>query len=291
MCLCQRPPSLDLGTINPVHSGVALPGPATHSEASSIKRHWSCPLASPVPSREPLEWPSYVDPAQGAPTTLVLGRDPASSAALVSMRPSRQARVKARFRRDSKRWRHELSSECGATRGGIPSDLLSGLADVPRRLVCDRLPAPAPDLRLLGGPPRRAREVSDFGKSAEVPHRYSDFEGLHRSLLQDCPNVRLPNLPPKGVDGSDAAVVASRKVELERMLRAMLTSQDVSGGVGRGTRWQQRGVCFRRCACDPLRSGSMCPGGDEALRLGPRTSSNALWTDATPRGPVRTTQR
>ncbi|CAE8729401.1 unnamed protein product [Polarella glacialis] len=34
-------------------------------------------------------------------------------------------------------------------------------------------------------------------------------------------------MPPKGVDGTDVAVVAARKVELEKVLRAMLSSPEV----------------------------------------------------------------
>jgi hypothetical protein len=61
-------------------------------------------------------------------------------------------------------------------------------------------------------------EVSDFGRGSEVPHRYGDFETLRGNLLQECPSLNLPPLPPKGVDGTDMAVVAMRKVELESFL-------------------------------------------------------------------------
>jgi hypothetical protein len=70
-------------------------------------------------------------------------------------------------------------------------------------------------------------EVVDFGKNLEVTHRYGDFEALHKSLLQECPGLNLPPLPPKGVDGTDMAVVAMRKVELEKFLRFLLSSPEV----------------------------------------------------------------
>lgn len=70
-------------------------------------------------------------------------------------------------------------------------------------------------------------EVSDFGIPHEVSHRYGDFETLYKSLLMECPGLTLPSLPPKGVDGTDAAVVATRKVELEKLLKAMLSNTEV----------------------------------------------------------------
>eukprot|EP00929_Paragymnodinium_shiwhaense_P112151 TRINITY_DN80405_c0_g1_i1.p1 TRINITY_DN80405_c0_g1~~TRINITY_DN80405_c0_g1_i1.p1 ORF type:complete len:1081 (+),score=294.43 TRINITY_DN80405_c0_g1_i1:86-3328(+) len=66
-------------------------------------------------------------------------------------------------------------------------------------------------------------EVSDFGRTFEVPHRYGDFEGLHKALLAECPGLNLPPLPPKGVDGTDMAVVSMRKVELEKILKFILS--------------------------------------------------------------------
>mmetsp|Transcript_112586 Transcript_112586/g.363578 ORF Transcript_112586/g.363578 Transcript_112586/m.363578 type:complete len:1127 (+) Transcript_112586:101-3481(+) len=70
-------------------------------------------------------------------------------------------------------------------------------------------------------------QVSDFGRTNEVSHRYGDFEALHRSLLTECPGVRLPPMPPKGVDGTDVAVIKSRKGELEKMLQSMLANPEV----------------------------------------------------------------
>eukprot|EP00421_Protoceratium_reticulatum_P059269 CAMPEP_0168506978 /NCGR_PEP_ID=MMETSP0228-20121227/77647_1 /TAXON_ID=133427 /ORGANISM="Protoceratium reticulatum, Strain CCCM 535 (=CCMP 1889)" /LENGTH=185 /DNA_ID=CAMNT_0008524077 /DNA_START=80 /DNA_END=634 /DNA_ORIENTATION=+ len=70
-------------------------------------------------------------------------------------------------------------------------------------------------------------EVADFGQAREVSHRYGDFEALHKSLLCEIPGLSLPPMPPKGVDGTDAAVVATRKVELEKMLKGMLSSPEV----------------------------------------------------------------
>jgi len=70
-------------------------------------------------------------------------------------------------------------------------------------------------------------QVTAFGVVSEVGHRYGDFETLHRSLLTDCPHLRLPPLPPKGVDGTDAAVIRSRTVELEKLMRTMLSMPEV----------------------------------------------------------------
>jgi len=70
-------------------------------------------------------------------------------------------------------------------------------------------------------------EVSDFGQATEVAHRFGDFDTLHKTLLTECPGINLPAMPPKGVDGTDAAVVASRQKELEKLLTAMLASPDV----------------------------------------------------------------
>jgi len=70
-------------------------------------------------------------------------------------------------------------------------------------------------------------EVNDFGRLSEVSHRYGDFEALHKELLTELPALNLPPLPPKGVDGTDMAVVAMRKVELEKLLHFMLQSPDV----------------------------------------------------------------
>ena len=41
------------------------------------------------------------------------------------------------------------------------------------------------------------------------------------------PGMQLPPLPPKGADGTDAAVIAGRKVELEKLLKGMLGNVDV----------------------------------------------------------------
>merc|ERR1719421_791911 len=68
-------------------------------------------------------------------------------------------------------------------------------------------------------------EVNDFGRVTEVAHRYSDFETLHRALAPEAPG--LPVMPPKGVDSTDQAVVASRKVELQKILAFMLQSPEV----------------------------------------------------------------
>lgn len=70
-------------------------------------------------------------------------------------------------------------------------------------------------------------EINDFGKVTEVAHRYSDFETLHKTLLMENPGLQLPPLPPKGADGTDAAVIAARKVELEQLLRGMLGNVEV----------------------------------------------------------------
>jgi len=70
-------------------------------------------------------------------------------------------------------------------------------------------------------------EVCDFGRTSEVAHRYGDFETLYKSIMVECPGVNLPNMPAKGVDGTDMAVVAKRKVDLEKILRAMLSSPEV----------------------------------------------------------------
>eukprot|EP00435_Cladocopium_sp_Y103_P018195 s1162_g4.t1 len=70
-------------------------------------------------------------------------------------------------------------------------------------------------------------EINDFGKVTEVAHRYSDFETLHKALLMENPQLQLPPLPPKGADGTDAAVIAARKVELEQLLRGMLGNVEV----------------------------------------------------------------
>lgn len=70
-------------------------------------------------------------------------------------------------------------------------------------------------------------EINDFGKVTEVAHRYSDFETLHKALLMENPGLQLPPLPPKGADGTDAAVIAARKVELEQLLRGMLGNVEV----------------------------------------------------------------
>ncbi|CAK9113337.1 Laminin subunit alpha-2 (Laminin M chain) (Laminin-12 subunit alpha) (Laminin-2 subunit alpha) (Laminin-4 subunit alpha) (Merosin heavy chain) [Durusdinium trenchii] len=70
-------------------------------------------------------------------------------------------------------------------------------------------------------------EINDFGKVTEVSHRYSDFETLHKALLVENPGLQLPPLPPKGADGTDAAVIAARKVELEKLLRGMLQNVEV----------------------------------------------------------------
>lgn len=70
-------------------------------------------------------------------------------------------------------------------------------------------------------------QVNEFGQTVEVSHRYGDFESLHRSLLTDCPGLRLPPMPPKGVDGTDVAVIKGRKVELEKLMQAMLGNAEV----------------------------------------------------------------
>ncbi|CAE8594226.1 unnamed protein product, partial [Polarella glacialis] len=70
-------------------------------------------------------------------------------------------------------------------------------------------------------------QINDFGRVKEVIHRYGDFETLHKTVLTECPGAGLPNMPPKGLDGTDVAVVAARKVELEKVLRAMLSSPEV----------------------------------------------------------------
>lgn len=70
-------------------------------------------------------------------------------------------------------------------------------------------------------------EVSDFGRTHETHHRYGDFEALHKSIAVECPRVRLPPMPPKGLDGTDAAVIRTRKVELETILLTMLRMPDV----------------------------------------------------------------
>lgn len=70
-------------------------------------------------------------------------------------------------------------------------------------------------------------DISDFGRNFEVSHRYGDFEALHKNMLTECPSLNLPPMPPKGVDGTDANVVAMRKVELEKQLRFMLSSAEV----------------------------------------------------------------
>ncbi|CAE8624768.1 unnamed protein product, partial [Polarella glacialis] len=70
-------------------------------------------------------------------------------------------------------------------------------------------------------------QINDFGRVKEVTHRYGDFETLHKTVLTECPGAGLPNMPPKGLDGTDVAVVAARKVELEKVLRAMLSSPEV----------------------------------------------------------------
>jgi hypothetical protein len=70
-------------------------------------------------------------------------------------------------------------------------------------------------------------EVSDFGRSFEVSHRYSEFEALYRSIETDCLGVSLPPMPPKGTDGTDMAVVAQRKVELQKILNFMLSNAEV----------------------------------------------------------------
>jgi len=70
-------------------------------------------------------------------------------------------------------------------------------------------------------------EINDFGKVCEVSHRYSDFEALYKALLLDLPGLQLPPMPPKGADGTDAAVIGSRKVELEKVLRAMIANAEV----------------------------------------------------------------
>merc|ERR1719390_194297 len=54
-------------------------------------------------------------------------------------------------------------------------------------------------------------QVSDFGQTREVSHRYGDFETLYKSVSMECLGVTLPAMPPKGVDGTDMAVVAMRK--------------------------------------------------------------------------------
>lgn len=69
-------------------------------------------------------------------------------------------------------------------------------------------------------------EVADFGRCFEVSHRYGDFEALHRGLLAESPGLNLPPLPPKGVMSTDAAVVATRKVELEKLMKWMLNNQE-----------------------------------------------------------------
>jgi len=70
-------------------------------------------------------------------------------------------------------------------------------------------------------------EINDFGKTTEVAHRYSDFETLHKALLTENPQLQLPPLPPKGADGTDSAVIAARKVDLEKLLRGMLENEQV----------------------------------------------------------------
>eukprot|EP00927_Polykrikos_kofoidii_P033979 TRINITY_DN28825_c0_g1_i1.p1 TRINITY_DN28825_c0_g1~~TRINITY_DN28825_c0_g1_i1.p1 ORF type:complete len:1053 (-),score=239.45 TRINITY_DN28825_c0_g1_i1:75-3233(-) len=70
-------------------------------------------------------------------------------------------------------------------------------------------------------------EVSDFGRNFEVSHRYGDFEALHKGIFAEAPGIMLPSMPPKGVDGTDMAVVAMRKVELEKIIRAMIACPEV----------------------------------------------------------------
>lgn len=70
-------------------------------------------------------------------------------------------------------------------------------------------------------------EVCDFGRTSEVAHRYGDFETLHRAVATECMGTTLPPMPPKGMDGTDMAVVAKRKVELEKLLRFMLQAPEV----------------------------------------------------------------
>ncbi|CAJ1353940.1 unnamed protein product [Effrenium voratum] len=69
-------------------------------------------------------------------------------------------------------------------------------------------------------------EIDDFGRVCEVSHRYSDFETLHKALMMECPAVQLPPMPPKGADGTDAAVIAARKVDLEKVLKSMITNSE-----------------------------------------------------------------
>jgi len=68
-------------------------------------------------------------------------------------------------------------------------------------------------------------EVNDCGKINEVPHRYSEFETLHKTLLTECVGLQLPPMPPKGADGTDSAVIAARKGELEKILKAMISAE------------------------------------------------------------------
>eukprot|EP00930_Biecheleria_cincta_P028798 TRINITY_DN20067_c0_g1_i2.p1 TRINITY_DN20067_c0_g1~~TRINITY_DN20067_c0_g1_i2.p1 ORF type:complete len:1055 (-),score=284.52 TRINITY_DN20067_c0_g1_i2:67-3231(-) len=67
-------------------------------------------------------------------------------------------------------------------------------------------------------------EVNDFGRMKECSHRYSEFETLHKALMPFCPG--LPAMPPKGADGTDSAVIAARKGELEKILRFLLASSE-----------------------------------------------------------------
>ena len=69
-------------------------------------------------------------------------------------------------------------------------------------------------------------EVSDFGQVSEVSH-HGDFEALHVPLLTGRPSLNWAVMPPEGIDSMDTAAVASREVEFERLLKAMLNGPEV----------------------------------------------------------------
>jgi len=70
-------------------------------------------------------------------------------------------------------------------------------------------------------------EVNDFGKITEVSHRYGDFDTLMAAIMAECPGLMPPQMPPKGVDGTDQAVVNMRKVELGKILNWLLQNEQV----------------------------------------------------------------
>jgi hypothetical protein len=59
-------------------------------------------------------------------------------------------------------------------------------------------------------------------KINQVPHRFNDFFTLHSELRTV--DLNLPQLPPKGLDGSDPRVVEDRKNKLQAFLRYCLSS-------------------------------------------------------------------